>query len=346
MTNQPEISAVGHLVLARLLPGGDKGVTRAQLKKDLDPLVRHRWQGVAWDDRLDQTLEQLESSELTGCVKKGKTWWIAPTAPGRRRGLEFLGIDQLPPKATWATLKKTYLLARMLDLPAPAGDRLKEFAKDTGFKAALLKAHYGLPTEDYPTLPRATDALAWKLLGIESTRKVTLQDVLTALFNRELGDHRQANPRKAVEKILAQIVDARRDTAGELREAAMRRWIDRTAAEPGPSPAAPPVAEGDAHPAPLDPETFARRVVAAARSSPTGWFGENKVFIAHVWRRLREDPAFREMDLATFKQRLTEANHARRLDLSRADLVEAMDPEDVRASEAHCLGATFHFIRL
>ena len=97
---------------------------------------------------------------------------------------------------------------------------------------------------------------------------------------------------------------------------------------------------------PLSLEEFARRVVQAARTSPTGWFGDNKVFIAHVWRALHDDPAFQEMDLSAFKRRLTEANHARLLDLSRADLVEAMDPDDVRGSETLHLGASFHFIRL
>jgi hypothetical protein len=34
------------------------------------------------------------------------------------------------------------------------------------------------------------------------------------------------------------------------------------------------------------------------------------------------------------------------LELSRADLVAAMDPEDVRSSETRHLNAEFHFINL
>ncbi len=52
------------------------------------------------------------------------------------------------------------------------------------------------------------------------------------------------------------------------------------------------------------------------------------------------------MDLPAFKQRLAEANNARLLDLSRADLVQAMDPDDVRLSEVTYLNAAFHFIRI
>ena len=96
----------------------------------------------------------------------------------------------------------------------------------------------------------------------------------------------------------------------------------------------------------LDLPSFAERVKAAARACPTGRFGDSKVFIAHVWLSLQSDPAFRTMDLAAFKERLAEANNARLLDLSRADLVQAMDPDDVRQSEVHYLNATFHFVRI
>ena len=61
---------------------------------------------------------------------------------------------------------------------------------------------------------------------------------------------------------------------------------------------------------------------------------------------LRDDPEFRGTDFPTFKQRLAEANNARLLDLSRADLVQAMDPEDVQLSEVSYLNASFHFIRI
>jgi len=87
-------------------------------------------------------------------------------------------------------------------------------------------------------------------------------------------------------------------------------------------------------------------VRAAARACPTGRFGDNKVFLAHACKALRDRPGFREMDLSTFKRHLAEANNARLLDLSRADLVQAMDPEDVRLSEVVYLNATFHFIRI
>ena len=91
---------------------------------------------------------------------------------------------------------------------------------------------------------------------------------------------------------------------------------------------------------------MAGRVQAAARACPTGRYGDHKVFIAHVWDHLRSDPDFAAMDLDGFKRALAEANNLRLLDLARADLVQAMDPEEVRRSEVRYLNATFHFIRI
>ena len=95
-----------------------------------------------------------------------------------------------------------------------------------------------------------------------------------------------------------------------------------------------------------DLREFSRKVLAAARACPTGRYGDNKIFIVHVWRALQNDPDFQGTELFVFKQRLAEANNARLLDLSRADLVQAMDPEDVQLSEVCYLNATFHFIRI
>lgn len=89
---------------------------------------------------------------------------------------------------------------------------------------------------------------------------------------------------------------------------------------------------------------FASRVTDAARSAVTGrWHGA--VFISHVWSTLRArgDVGITFKD---FQRRLIEAYRNDLLDLSRADLVEAMPSEDVSASETMHSGARFHFVRV
>ncbi len=159
-----------------------------------------------------------------------------------------------------------------------------------------------------------------------------MKAILAALVERELGDGRPVDPRKAVDRLLARTVKARRDDDKELREAAIRAWVDRAA--------------GGALAPAFSLEAFAERVLAAARAGASGRFGADKVFIVHLWRAAQDDPALHGMGLDAFKRRLGEANNARLLDLSRADLVEAMDPADVAESETHYHNATFHFVRI
>jgi hypothetical protein len=346
--NEPStIDLVDQLVLARLLVAGEKGATTSELKKTLDPLLGHRFAGAALAERLAQALVRLESAGLAHRTRKGKTERGTRTPEGQRRALEFLGLDHLPPVVKWDPIKKAYLAARALGLPAPKDKTVKHLSGDPGFKAALLKAQFDLPLDDYPTFDQALDALAWKLLGFEAApgAKFNVKTVKAALVRRELeGSTRvdpKGDPKKEATKLLARKVGARQSAKDELRLAALRHWIDGASATPTTAPASAPA---PAPVIPLDLDTFARRVLEAARSSPTGQFGDDKVFVVHVFRTLSSDPVFATMGLDGFKQRLAEANNARRLDLSRANMVEAMDPNDVELSKVSYLGAEFHFI--
>ena len=397
MASTTQNSAIGSLVLVRLLAAGEGGESASKIQKDLEPLLAHRWSGVPLSAALNEAVEQLKADDWVA-FRLGKSRKAAPkvalTAEGRRRALEFLGVDRLKPKTTWNVLRKTYLPACALGLPASTEAQFKAMNSEPAFRAVLLKRQYGLPTADIPKLDDAIDALAWKLIGFEGeTRKFTLPNVKAAVLNRELGDGRAADFKKAANRLVAQKAGAKRDDPKELRDAVVRDWIDgRTALriaagdaraaggaiepdhpghpagmEPEPvdhPPEAPhalslydpatPQAPATVEPAdattreagPVDLARFAERVKAAARACQTGRYGDNKVFIAHVWRTLQSDPDFAWMDLDAFKERLAMANNARLLDLSRADLVQAMDPDAVRLSEVHYLNATFHFVRI
>ena len=352
-TQSTNLSALESLVLARLLPVGEKGEAGSKIKKDLEPLLGHRWLGAALTERIDRTLDGLASNGLVALMA-GKTKKAAPkfvlTVEGRRQGLDFLGITQLRPKTTWAVLRKIYLPARALGLPAATDALFKALSSEPAFQAVLLKQQYGLAIALIPKPDEATDALAWKLIGFENDgRKFNPKNIKTALFNRALGNGAAADLKKAATRLLAQRVGARRDEPKELRDAVLRNWINQDDSGPAPAePVAMPYVSPSQPPAPpaFDLPSFASHVKSAARDCPTGRFGDNKVFIAHVWKALQADPAFGTIELAAFKERLAEANNARLLDLSRADLVQAMDPDDVRQSEVHYLNATFHFVRI
>ncbi|MEO6808795.1 MAG: hypothetical protein ABI353_06755 [Isosphaeraceae bacterium] len=352
MSDQSEVTQVGLLVLARVLVGGEQGATASEIKKDLGPLLQHRWSGSALTDQLEQTFGCLVSAGLIARFRKGRTDRSTLSVAGQRSILEVLGLDALPAKTTWSVLKKTYLTAVALGLPTPDVDAAKRLGTADGFKAALLAEKFGpLLINEYPTIGKAIDAFAWKLLGIETDQTFSVKAVQAALIGRELGQGSKVDPKpdpkKEATKLLAKAVGARKSGNDELLLAAIRQWIDGVSAEPELHHVAHHAEPGPARDvAPLDLNSFATRVVEAARSSPTGRFGDNKVFVVHVWNMVKQDPEFSSMDLDGFKQRLAEANNARLLDLSRADLVAAMDPNDVRLSEISYFGGTFHFVRI
>jgi hypothetical protein len=91
-------------------------------------------------------------------------------------------------------------------------------------------------------------------------------------------------------------------------------------------------------------EAFAQEVLEAARKCRTGCFGEDRVFIHHVWKQFKRVHPSSGLDEESFKQRLLEANRARLLSLARADLAPMMKAEDVKASETRYLSATFHLL--
>jgi len=337
MTDEPDLSPLDLLVLTRLLPVGEKGDSPAKIRKDLEPLLEHRWSGNVLTEVLDRALIKLATRGLVvrpPAKSKRAVPAVLLTPEGRQAVLASLNVSQLPtkPKQTWAVLKKSLLLARSLGLPAPG----QAFSKGPGFKAAVLRQKFDLPLGDYPDLKSVKVELTRKLLAMGPKEKISLETVQAAIFGRELGEHRPADPKKVLDRLISRQVGARRDDEKEVRDAVLRAWIDGSIDQPEWRPSA-------SHP---ELAGFVQKVRAAAENCITGRFGDNKVFIIHVWRALQNDADFRGMDLAAFKQRLAEANNARLLDLSRADLIQAMDPDDVRLSEVTYLNAAFHFIRI
>ena len=354
--NDPQTIPPAHVVvLSRLLTGGAKGATSTQLRKDVEPLL-----GSA--EALERAVAELSAAGLVVRDLKGKAGRASLTEAGRARVLAALGMEALPPKTTWAKIKTNHLAALALGLALTGGEAARRFGTKGGFEAVLLKARYGLSLADVPTARQATDALLWKLLGVDAAEAFSLAAVKRWLLSRELAEAQPIDEKKALRKVIVRSVSARKDAPVELHDAALRRWLAGAGAAAaivapprGAAPASEPLpAVLEFRPQhddalidlPFDLGGFARDVHQVAHDCPTGRFGASRVFIAHVWRALRARPQYERLGLDAFKRRLVEANQARLLDLGRADLVEAMDPEDVRLSETRHLGATFHFVRV
>ena len=95
----------------------------------------------------------------------------------------------------------------------------------------------------------------------------------------------------------------------------------------------------------IDLPAFAQAVLQHASSLPSHErFGPNKAFIACVWQAMQANSTFPPMNLDTFKQFLIAAHRQGLLCLSRADLVQAMNPQWLSQSRTQYLSSEFHFI--
>jgi hypothetical protein len=340
LTETAVITPVGHLVLAWLLVPRKKAAQGA-LRKDLDPLFSRRLSAGEWQELLDRTLGQLQSARLLAEQS------LALSDAGRAQTLAFLGLDRLPPRTNWKQLRDQYLVPRALGITGESRTARQRVATAEGLRAVILKDRFNLPLGDGPTLAQAVDSLTARELGLKPGQKLTLKAVRALALRKLLQTDTGDDPGKLAGQLAVHAAGALRDNADQLRQAVLSAWLNQ---QPPPSGAGatpapePPASQSEE---PLDLAAFAAQVQATARACPTGRFGDNKVFISHVWRRLRREGTFSTMDLTEFKRRLGEANHAGLLRLSRADLVEVMDPTDVRESETSYRDlALFHFVQI
>jgi hypothetical protein len=336
MSDIPEnrtLSRLGELILVRLLAGG-KPPGRAEIDKALKRFVADA-KGMAaaeWRSLLDQTLAELQQ---TGLIEPRP---YRLTEQGQAHAIAFLSAPSLPPGSSWPTLRNRYLTARALGIQPQTKAEWERLGTADGLRAAVLAKHYGLPLGAVPTVARALHALAWKQLEeahdleIPAGKDFSRNNVLQAtLMKDQLG--------KPEERLPALVTGAARDHPDAIREAVICRWLDAE------NVAAAVFEAGGPEPEPFDLAGFASKVRQLAGTSPTGRYGEHKVFISHVWGRFRQDPASGGMTREEFDRQLVEANRRNLLTLSRADLVDAMDPADVQESEIRLSHSTFHFIR-
>jgi hypothetical protein len=337
-------TALGELILVRLLAVG-KPPTRS----DFDTAFKRYYDsrldlsGSAWGALLGQTLTDLEQRGLV----EAKPFRL--TDAGRRQAAAFLGLDAPPANAKWTALRDRHLIACALDIDPNDKDLLKKVGGSKEFWAAVLVKYFQLPGSPVPTQSQAKSMLAWQQLRkghdieLSPTAKFTPDAVLKATLLK--GQH----VKDPVTLLATQVTKADNNNVNKVREAVIRRWLAEREAigTPAPSPS-----QSVAHPSPppFDLDAFAARVRELARTAPTGRFGDNKVFLSHVWNRFRESASAggaggNGMSRADFDRHLVEANRQNLLTLSRADLVSAMDPGDVAESEIRLPHSTFHFVR-
>ena len=246
----------------------------------------------------------------------------------------------------WQQLAEKVLPALALGIDGGDAKALKRLDGRDAWAAAIAARALGLwRSGPPPSLSTMCNGLVWQALGLPGAPKQCPPELQAHFVRERVGG--DAGPRERMVRLLAaQEAGAPRAELRALLEGLVRMWL--SGREVGASMAArhgegshAGVASAPAAVAAADLIADARAAAAVARE---GVFGERKVFISAVWQALRAMPAWASLELDELKARLMAAHRDGELVLARADLVSAMDPALVAASEIRTNSATFHFI--
>jgi uncharacterized protein (DUF2267 family) len=329
----PSRTVLADLVLVRMSLTSNKPVAPSLVRADVGKLLGADLSASEFDD----VRNELASN---GFLLKGNRNTFTVTDAGRARALRFLGIDALPARTNWQAVIANYLFPRAAGLTPHAAAKLNNGDKLAAF---ILKRKYGLAASAGSTVNQVLEAVACQKLNFPE--ETTLDGVLRAVLSRLIGSERLSKEKLAAQLPLFETgLTAASASAG--RSKVVRDWLRSRPHEPRSEaheerPSERPSVE------PFDLPVFAATVRALAASSPPqDRFHHNKVFISAIWKTMQREPHLPRLSLEEFKQRLLEANSQGLLQLSRADLVQAMDPQLVAEAETRYLNAQFHFVLL
>lgn len=314
-------SRLEDLILARLSVRTKKAPPRSKVSEDLFRFVSSRLSASEWRDVFEQALERLAQH---GLVTERP---LGVTETGRVRLAKAMGTRKPHEFRKWSDLKR-----EALPILIGQGDASAEslVARELGVKADGLSSS------------RIADTWLAKKLEL-GNRKVTWGSVKTSLVARELGVPLRPKLEDVMRLAAAKAAGAKSGRTEDIVTALTHRWLEgestRSSVEPAGDAA-------EAESANIDPTRLLGKVRAAAKGPAAKRFGSSKVFISSVWEALRADRELREIGEEGFKQLLVDAHRRGDIVLARADLVTAMDPKDVLASETRHLNSVYHFIQI
>jgi hypothetical protein len=228
------------------------------------------------------------------------------TDEGRRRALDVLGIPRLPQSKATLQWAKKVLILRFIGAE-PTPAAVNTAGRADVLAARIVARQHQLDRKIEASASEVLAALAWRALGLEKTSTLKLSDAVASAYLNGVS-------------LSARVGQDSRQNSEPAPPAVTLRLAECRLPD------------------------FAHQVADAARSSVTGRW-HDAVFISHVWNALRARGDV-GITFEKFQRRLVEAHQADLLELSRADLVDAMPSADVSASETVHSGARFHFVRL
>jgi hypothetical protein len=362
-SNAAPTAAIDSLVLARIACAG--GATRAQIVRDLGPLVAAQLSTAQWRTAADTALARLL---MLGHAKDARGR-LRLTEQGETVVTAYFGAKEAGQQHSWSEQRDVWLLAKALGVDATRPALRSALTRPDGLSALYLQHAFGLSVRQALSPSKLRAALA--LVALERAFGDNVKEglgkgaALSAKAGRVLAGQLLHKPRELptdTRLIAALCVDraglARFD-ADALRLAALRTLATTdapAATPPAGKPALRPVREAPA-PKPLTQQVdappqrpgltqFSAGVLSAARGHAEGWPGARKAFISRVWNAIRTSHPEWGLSEIEFKDMLAGAHRAGQLVLSGADLKNKQNIKELEDSAILYKNTVWHFVRV
>ena len=361
------------LLLLRIAVGG---ATRADLQRDVAPLLAARISGLEFRRSTELALSTMAGAQLT-TESKGR---LTVTDKGRSVAEAYFTASRLFP-ASWTDAKISLTLGTLSASDTPS--IRKAIGRPEGLAALIIQHRFGKTTARVLSPPDLRAELAIIALERAFGNKIKTGlgkgAGLPAKAGRLLAGQLFRSPReiasdgKLVLQLACEIAGAREATVAALELALLRSLLapkedDAFASAPRPQRVDPPkrpvraptpkpandrlpLDETQHAPAPRvvsppDMPEFCQAVVDAARPVAEGWPGNRKAFISLVWKAIRNARPDWGLSEIAFKGMLAEAHRSGRLELATADLKDGRDLKSLEDSKILYKNTVWHFVRV
>ncbi|WP_072371884.1 hypothetical protein [Hyphomicrobium sp. NDB2Meth4] len=355
-----------NLILARIACSG--GATRAQIIRDLGPIVTGKISAAQWRTIADTTLAKLM---MAGLVRDQKSR-LRLGEEGEAEVAEYFG-EKHAHSRTWNDQRDLWLVAKALGVDASKPGLRSALSRLDGLSAMVVQHAFGLSMRQALSPSKLRAALA--LVALERAFGDNVKEglgkgtALSAKAGRVLAGQLLAKPRelptdaRLITALCADKVAQPRFDLAALRIAVLRSLADAPSAPtkiapPAPKPPLRGISESLSQaPITLTPQVevaaqrpglaqFSAGVLNAARTSAEGWPGARKAFISRVWDAIRTSHPEWGLSEIEFKDMLAGAHRAGQLVLAGADLKNKQNIKEFEESAILYKNTVWHYVRV
>lgn len=378
-----EHSNIAQIILLRILCNGLSGCTKAELRADLQALVSHRFSKGEWRQNLDKTLTTLVLKKSLETTPRGR---LKVTHQGQKEALYFIGAPKLPTR-NWKDLQSIFLTAKSLNIKSRVLRTLKPLKTADGLRAAIIKTYYDLPIKsEIPTVTQIRNALAVNTINetfdIPQKKQAKANSRVPEKLALFLASQKLRRPRsietsnQLLSFLAAEAVGSVQPDAKALRLQLLRQlMIPKDANDANISNISAPKSsmrptytntnykkaqqtqsemclaikpDAEAGLDLIDLKSFSNIVLEFAKPHATGWQGNKRAFVSHVWNSMRAEKQNLSLniDKNQFKTMLADAHRAGHLMLGIADLRDKENMTDIQESAIRYKNTEWHYIRM